>query len=86
MNSNRREFLAIAGVGALAGYAGYSGGRETKQAEAKLPLAGKTSSVAIVKAASYSHDLADAMRRGILECGLNVADKSVLLKPGISER
>ena len=51
----------------------------------KLPLAGQTSAVAVVKAASYSKDLADAMLRGILECGLDVAGKTVLLKPNFVE-
>jgi uncharacterized protein (DUF362 family) len=86
LNPNRREFLAVAGAGVVAGYAGYSGGRETqRKPEAKLPLAGQTSNVTIVKAASYSHDLADAMLRGIIECGLDVAGKSVLLKPNFVE-
>jgi uncharacterized protein (DUF362 family) len=86
LNANRREFLAVAGAGAMAGYAGYAGGRETRRKpEAQLPLAGQTSNVAIVKAASYSHDLANAMLRGIIECGLDVAGKSVLLKPNFVE-
>jgi uncharacterized protein (DUF362 family) len=41
--------------------------------------------VAVVKAASYSKDLADAMRRGILECKLDVVGKTVLLKPNFVE-
>ena len=86
MNSDRREFLAIAGAGLVAGYAGFSGGRKDKQKpEAKLPLAGQTSHVAVVKASSYSADLAEVMLRGILECGLSVAGKSVLLKPNFVE-
>jgi uncharacterized protein (DUF362 family) len=86
VNSDRREFLAIAGAAALAGYAGYSGGRgERKAPEPPLPLAGRTSHVAVVKAASYSHDLADVMLRGIRECGLDVRGKSVLLKPNFVE-
>jgi len=51
----------------------------------KLPLAGQTSAVVVVKAASYSKDLADAMLRGILECELDVAGKTVLLKPNFVE-
>src|SRR6185312_4630382 len=51
----------------------------------KLPLAGQTAAVVVVKAASYSKDLADAMMRGILECGLEVAGKTVLLKPNFVE-
>ena len=71
--SNRREFLAIAGAGAVAGFAGYTGGRADRpKPAAPLPLAGRKSHVAVVKAASYSHDLADNMLRGIRECGLDV--------------
>ena len=86
MNSDRREFLAIAGAASIAGVAGYSGGREAQpKAMSKLPLTGKTSPVAVVKAASYSKDLADAMRRGIVECNLNVTGKRILLKPNFVE-
>jgi uncharacterized protein (DUF362 family) len=86
LNSDRREFLAIAGAGLLAGYAGYTGGRAGKQKpDVKLPLAGRTSHVAVVKAASYSVDLADVMLRGIRECGLDVTGKRVLLKPNFVE-
>jgi uncharacterized protein (DUF362 family) len=85
LNSNRREFLAIAGAGALAGVAGYKGGRSERKPEVLLPFAGQTSHVAVVKAASYTHDLADAMLRGIRECGLDVKGKSVLLKPNFVE-
>src|SRR4029079_14453831 len=48
-------------------------------------LAGQTSAVAVVKAATYSADLADAMMRGIVDCDLEVAGKSVLLKPNFVE-
>ena len=86
MNSNRREFLALAGAASVAGFAGFNGGREVQpKAMSKLPLAGQTSPVAVVKAASYSKDLADAMLRGILECELDVAGKTVLLKPNFVE-
>ena len=86
MNDNRREFLALAGAASVAGYAGFNGGREERpNAMSKLPLAGQRSAVAVVKAASYSKDLAGAMRRGILECGLDVTGKTVLLKPNFVE-
>lgn len=86
MNPDRREFLAIAGVSAVAGYAGYTGGRgERPKSEVKLPLATQTSSAVIVKANSYSRDLASNMMRGILECELDVTGKSVLLKPNFVE-
>jgi uncharacterized protein (DUF362 family) len=86
VNSNRREFLALAGAASVAGFAGFNGGRgERPKAMSKLPLGGQRSAVAVVKAASYSKDLAGAMRRGILECGLNVTGKTVLLKPNFVE-
>ena len=86
MNANRREVLALAGAASVAGFAGFNGGREAKpKAMSNLPLAGQTSAVAVVKAASYSKDLADAMMRGILECELDVAGKTVLLKPNFVE-
>ena len=86
VNSNRREFLAVAGAASVAGFVGFNGGREAKPKDmSKLPLAGQRSTVAVVKAASYSKDLADAMLRGILECELDVAGKTVLLKPNFVE-
>ena len=84
--TDRREFLAIAAAGALAGFAGYTGGRsDRKKPEFAQPFVRRTASVAIVKAPSYSHDLADRMLRGIRECGLDVQGKSVLLKPNFVE-
>lgn len=44
-----------------------------------------TSPVAIVRAPSYSADLADRMFRGISICGLDVRGKRVLLKPNLVE-
>ncbi len=85
MTGNRREFLAMAGAASLAGYAGYSGGRGERKPEIVLPWAGRRSHVAVVKAASYSVDLADVILRGIRECGLDVKGKSVLLKPNLVE-
>jgi uncharacterized protein (DUF362 family) len=86
VNSNRREFLALAGAASAAGFAGFNGGRDKQpKAAPKLPLAGQRSAVVVVKAASYSKDLADAMLRGILECELDVAGKTVLLKPNFVE-
>jgi uncharacterized protein (DUF362 family) len=86
LNRDRREFLAMAGAASVAGFAGFNGGRKVQpRAMSKLPLAGQTAPVAVVKAASYSNDLADAMLRGILECELDVAGKTVLLKPNFVE-
>lgn len=86
MTSNRREFLAMAGAASVAGYAGFSGGRHSRSnAGSQLPFGRQASPVAVVKAESYSVDLADAMVRGIRECGLNVTGKRVLLKPNFVE-
>jgi uncharacterized protein (DUF362 family) len=86
MNPGRREFLAVAGASVAAGYVGYTGGRREKpKSEVKLPLASRMSSAVIVKADSYSRDLAGIMMQGILECGLDVTGKSVLLKPNFVE-
>jgi uncharacterized protein (DUF362 family) len=85
VTNDRREFMAITAAASLAGYAGYHGGKMQPEAKSKLPLARQTSAVAVVKTANYSVDLADAMRRGILECGLDVAGKRVLLKPNFVE-
>ncbi len=86
MTSDRREFLTIAAAGALAGFAGFRGGRaEPVKPKAALPYAGKREAVAVIKAASYSQELGDAMIRGILECGLDVTGKRVLLKPNLVE-
>ena len=54
MNSNRREFLSVAGASLLAGYAGLKGAKPR-------PRVIPSSAVAIVKAASYSDDLVKRM-------------------------
>jgi uncharacterized protein (DUF362 family) len=69
---NRRHFLS--GAAALAAGCGRGG---------NAPRA--RSAVAIVKAQSYSQDLADCMGRGIAQCGLDVRGKRVLLKPNFVE-
>src|SRR5439155_14701694 len=43
------------------------------------------SAVAILKAASYSADLAGLLRRGAALCGLEAKGKRVLLKPNLVE-
>ena len=86
MNSNRREFLAVAGASLVAGYAGFRGGREPQPSPAStLPLARSRSHAAVLTAPSYSHDLVNRMLEGIRECGLEVRGKSVLLKPNLVE-
>jgi uncharacterized protein (DUF362 family) len=85
--SGRRDFLGMAVAGAVAGYGGYRGGRSERLRLNNTGTAAwnATARVAIVKAASYSVDLADAMKRGIRECGLVVLGKRVLLKPNFVE-
>jgi len=94
MTSDRREFLSLAGAAAVAGVAGFRGGRNARTPESVRPqsakassgpFAGHTSQVAVIKAPSYSQDLADAMMRGIIECGLDVTGKRILLKPNLVE-
>lgn len=72
----RREFLpAAAIVGAAA----------CTQSDSPAPYAGPRSSVFIGRAASYNAPLAALMEAGIKACGLQVKDKSVLLKPNLVE-
>jgi uncharacterized protein (DUF362 family) len=86
---SRREWIAMGSAAALAGVAGYRGGRSEKAAasapKAVLPFTGKQASVTVVKAESYTHDLAGRMLEGIRECGLDVRGKRVLLKPNFVE-
>jgi uncharacterized protein (DUF362 family) len=79
MNPNRREFLGVAAAGLVAGYAGWSGG----QSQARFRPKG--AAVTIVKAASYSEDLAKRIAEGVRACGLDVRDLNVLLKPNLVE-
>src|ERR1700688_2328452 len=75
----RRAFLqaGIAGVGAA--HLGCGG-------QTPLPAGPPgRSAVAILKAASYSADLLDLMRRGAALCGLDAKGKRVLLKPNLVE-
>jgi uncharacterized protein (DUF362 family) len=67
----RREFLP-AGAAMLAGCAG------------PASRAGN-STVAVLKAANYSVDLADTIRRGLGLCGLEARGRRVLLKPNLVE-
>jgi uncharacterized protein (DUF362 family) len=70
--TSRRHFLAAASAGALASGCSSNG------------PAGN-SPVAVLKAASYSADLRDVIRRGVELCGLAVRGKRVLLKPNLVE-
>lgn len=73
----RRAFVPIATVGALSGYASWRIGQPTDPP-------GK-SAVTIVKAESYSDDLASRILDGVRECGLDVRGQRVLLKPNLVE-
>lgn len=75
----RREFIPLAGAGMLSGFAGFEGGKT-----GHLDRTG-TASVTIVKAASYSVDLASRMLQGIREAKLDVRGQRVLLKPNLVE-
>lgn len=79
MSISRREFFPVAAASLLAGYAGYQGPKTKKQGSRA------TSPVAVVKASSYSDDLAQRMIAGIRECGLEVRGLKVLLKPNLVE-
>lgn len=79
MKIKRRDFFPLAGAGIIAGYAGWEGLRS------RLQPAGAPSPVVVLKASSYSDDLAQRILQGVRECGLNVRDKRVLLKPNLVE-
>src|SRR5579884_3603382 len=83
MKIDRRDLLTGAGIFALGGYAAWDG-RKHRPVPAPPKPQGK-SAVAVVKAASYSEDLAQRMLEGIRECGLDVTGKRVLLKPNLVE-
>lgn len=74
----RRALAPLAGVAALAGVAEMNRKKEPAAPKAR-------SSVAVLKAASYTDDLAQRMREGLRMCGLDVRGKSVLLKPNLVE-
>ncbi|HWJ39992.1 MAG TPA: DUF362 domain-containing protein, partial [Candidatus Limnocylindrales bacterium] len=78
-NFTRRDLVPIVGASLLAGYAGLQG--------AKQPIKSKpeSSSVAIIRARSYSDDLVKRMLQGINECGLDVRGLKILLKPNLVE-
>lgn len=79
MKLKRRDWLLMAGAGALAGTAGY----EKLTTRRAAPRA--KSPVAIVKASSYSAELAAKILEGVQACGLDVRGKRVLLKPNMVE-
>ena len=79
----RRNLLIYGGIAAASGYA------TTKLTTVReTPLdAGPAgnSSVAILRAKSYSEDLLSKLREGVRGCGLDVRGKKVLLKPNMVE-
>jgi uncharacterized protein (DUF362 family) len=75
----RRQFLQ-------AGVAGAGAAQFGCESKALLPDGPPgRSAVAILKAASYTADLAGILRRGAALCGLDVKGKRVLLKPNLVE-
>jgi uncharacterized protein (DUF362 family) len=79
MKIKRRDFFPLAGAGLIAGYAGWEGLRSRLQPHAA------PSPVVVLKASSYSVDLAQRILQGVRECGLDVRGKKVLLKPNLVE-
>ncbi len=77
----RRKFIPLAGLAAGAAYLGLRG-EQTPQPASGPP---GHSSVAILKARSYSEDLVTRMLQGADLCGLNVRGQRVLLKPNLVE-
>ena len=78
----RRELLPLAGIAAAAGYASL----KLKPAPPKLAAGpAGNSAVAIVRAHSYSTELAQRILEGVRQCGLNVSGKRILLKPNLVE-
>jgi len=79
MKLRRRDFFPLAGAGLMAGYAGWENLRS------RWPSIPGPSPVVVLKASSYSDDLAQRILRGVRECGLDVRDQKVLLKPNLVE-
>lgn len=72
---SRREFLPVAGAAFAAGCG---------SSKPPTPFSGQ-SAVAVIKAASYSVDLASKILEGIRTLKLDVKGKSILLKPNLVE-
>jgi len=82
MKLKRRDFIPLAAIGVASGYASLRPEEEPEPLSDGPP--GK-SPVAILRAKSYSDDLAARMYAGIQECGLDARGKRVLLKPNLVE-
>jgi uncharacterized protein (DUF362 family) len=78
----RREWLTIAGSAGVAGWAGFKVPVAGPQVD---DLGGAKSAVAILKASSYSGELASTILEGVKACGLDVRGKRVVLKPNMVE-
>jgi uncharacterized protein (DUF362 family) len=78
---NRRKFMVLSGAAVAGTYASMK-----LQKPPAIPDGPPgDSAVAILRARSYSDNLASLMLRGIRECGLDVRGKRVLLKPNLVE-
>ena len=80
---NRRHFVGLAAAGSAGGYAAIKLGQKSERPIPEGPPG--NSVVAVLKAESYSRDLAALMLQGARACGLDVRGKSVLLKPNLVE-
>ena len=81
---NRRKFALLAGAAAVGAYGSIKLQKSEKPQKLGDGPAGK-SAVAIIRARSYSDDLASRMLAGIRQCGLDVRGKRILLKPNLVE-
>ena len=77
----RRKLISLAGIAAGSTYVALRGERTEPVSDGPPG----TSAVAIVRARSYSGDLAARMLAGVRACGLDVKGKRVLLKPNLVE-
>ena len=78
---NRRKFLIASGAAIGGTYAGLKLERQSPLPDGPAG----NSTVSILRARSYSEDLASRMLEGIQQCGLDVRGKRVLLKPNLVE-
>lgn len=75
---DRRSMLTIAGAVATAAWA-------TRRFPKPIEFKGDKSSVAIIRAKSYSTELVQPLLKGLRACNLDVKGKRVLLKPNLVE-
>ena len=77
----RRKFLPLAGAAVV----GTCAGLKLQRAPKLLDGPPGNSAVSIMRARSYSDDLASRMLEGLRQCGLDPRGKRVLLKPNLVE-